>query len=141
MSDLPSGGQNNIRIILLQHLASVGSLDLREISEPTRQRLVDLAMTEPALVDVDADPVFLTVAGESALMTDILRRDRSMKCKQRRWGWRGWWLMLTWGQVFGVGVTCSCSLHALRVNGVSIIIGPLAIDVVPPPPRWLADAS
>jgi hypothetical protein len=33
------------------------TVDLREISEPMRQRLIDLAMHEPPLVDVDADQV------------------------------------------------------------------------------------
>lgn len=53
---------------ILEHLAKVGTLDLREISEPMRQRLIDLAMDEPALVDVDADQVFLTDAGKNALI-------------------------------------------------------------------------
>jgi hypothetical protein len=42
------------------------SLDLRRVSEPMRQRLIDLAMCEPPLVDVDADRVFLTEAGRRA---------------------------------------------------------------------------
>jgi hypothetical protein len=40
--------------------------DLRDISEPMRQALIDLAMMEPALVDVDGGRVFLTVAGHAA---------------------------------------------------------------------------
>ncbi len=38
-------------------------MDLRKVSEPMRQRLIDLAMQEPPLVDVDADRVFITDAG------------------------------------------------------------------------------
>ena len=51
----------------MEHLARVGAVDLRKISEPMRQRLIDLAMEEPPLVDVDADRVFLTDAGKNAL--------------------------------------------------------------------------
>jgi hypothetical protein len=51
---------------VLEHLAEVGGVDLRKISEPMRQRLIDLAMEEPPLVDVDADRVFLTQAGHLA---------------------------------------------------------------------------
>lgn len=39
------------------------SVDLREISEPTRQRIIDLGMMEPPLVDVDGPWVFLTKEG------------------------------------------------------------------------------
>lgn len=56
-----------MKINLLRHLAEVGAMDLRKISEPTRQRLIDLAMEDPPLVDVDADRVFLTAAGRQSL--------------------------------------------------------------------------
>lgn len=52
---------------VLEHLAEVGCLDLRKISEPMRQRLIDLAMEEPPLVDVEADQVRLTAAGLSSI--------------------------------------------------------------------------
>lgn len=39
------------------------TVDLREISEPMRQKIIDLAMMEPPLVSVDADKVFLTGHG------------------------------------------------------------------------------
>lgn len=52
---------------VLEHLAEVKVLDLRKISEPMRQRLIDLAMEDPQLVDVDADRVYLTDAGHAAL--------------------------------------------------------------------------
>lgn len=52
---------------ILEHLARVGSVDLRVISEPMRQRLIDLAMEDPPLVDVDADQVRLTDAGLSII--------------------------------------------------------------------------
>jgi hypothetical protein len=51
---------------LLKHLARGNIFDLRKVSEFTRQRLFDLAMTKPPLVDVDADRVFLTEAGKTA---------------------------------------------------------------------------
>lgn len=51
---------------ILEHLATVGTVDLRRISEPMRQRLIDLAMEEPPLVEVDADRVSLSEAGRSA---------------------------------------------------------------------------
>jgi hypothetical protein len=51
---------------ILRHLAENGTIDLRKISEPMRQRLIDLAMMEPPLVDVDADRVSLTQAGQDA---------------------------------------------------------------------------
>lgn len=54
---------------ILEHLAEVGCVDLRTISEPLRQRLIDLAMEEPPLVDVDADRVFLTKAGRAEVTT------------------------------------------------------------------------
>lgn len=41
--------------------------DLRKVSDALRHRLVDLGMMEPPLVDVDADRVFITPAGRSAL--------------------------------------------------------------------------
>lgn len=52
---------------VLEHLAEVGTVDLRKISEPMRQRLIDLGMEDPPLVDVDADRVFLTDAGRAAV--------------------------------------------------------------------------
>lgn len=56
--------QRGMHGAVLRHLAAVGQVDLRKISEPLRQRLIDLAMMKPALVDVDADRVFLTEAGK-----------------------------------------------------------------------------
>jgi hypothetical protein len=38
-------------------------VDLREISEPMRQRIIDLAMMEPPLIEVDGPRVFLTGHG------------------------------------------------------------------------------
>lgn len=43
------------------------SVDLREISEPMRQALIDLGMHEPPLVDVDADRVQITWDGYKLL--------------------------------------------------------------------------
>lgn len=51
------------------------SVDLREISEPMRQRIIDLAMMEPPLVYVDGPRIFLTGHGyvKIAEMADQLR--------------------------------------------------------------------
>lgn len=45
----------------------IQSVDLREISEPMRQRLIDLAMMEKPLVDVDGPRVMLTLRGDEVL--------------------------------------------------------------------------
>lgn len=39
------------------------SVLLTEISEPMRQKVIDLAMMEPALVDTEGPRVVLTIAG------------------------------------------------------------------------------
>lgn len=51
----------------LRLLGNVREVDLRQVSDVMRQRLIDLAMQEPPLVDIDADRIFLTEAGKSAL--------------------------------------------------------------------------
>ena len=40
---------------------------LNEISEPMREKLIDLAMMEPPLVDTDGPRVFATPAGRALL--------------------------------------------------------------------------
>lgn len=45
----------------------IRSVDLREISEPMRQAIIDLGMMEPPLVEVDADQVFLNGHGHQYL--------------------------------------------------------------------------
>lgn len=52
---------------VLRHINQVGAADLRHMSEPMRQRVIDLGMLDPPLVDVDADRVFVTDAGRAAL--------------------------------------------------------------------------
>jgi hypothetical protein len=52
----------DIQAIALRHVAE-GNLDLRKISEPMRQRIIDLGMMDPPLVEVDADRVLLTRDG------------------------------------------------------------------------------
>jgi len=42
-------------------------VELRQISEPMRQRIIDLGMAEPPLVDVEGDLVFLTPYGFAEL--------------------------------------------------------------------------
>lgn len=51
---------------VLRHVAD-DDVDLREIGEFLRERLIDLIMHEPPLIDVDADRVFLTQAGRDIL--------------------------------------------------------------------------
>lgn len=53
--------------LVLRHVADVGEIDLRKISEAMRQKAIDLGMMEPPLLDVDADRVFITDAGRAAL--------------------------------------------------------------------------
>jgi len=45
--------------------------------------------------------------------------------------------MVTWGQAFAIGIHTGWGWVAMRVNGFSILLGPLAIDVQPPAPKWL----
>lgn len=51
---------------------------------------------------------------------------------QRRWYPRGWCLMLTVGQVIGLGIMW----HG-RFNGVSFHLGPVTLDIQPPAPEWM----
>ena len=48
-----------------QTLLQVGHMDLRQVSEALRQRLIDMAMNDDPLVRVDADRVYLTEAGRA----------------------------------------------------------------------------
>ena len=52
--------------LALEAVGAYGA-DLRKISESYRQCIIDLAMMEPPLVDVEADHVFLTAAGRAAI--------------------------------------------------------------------------
>jgi hypothetical protein len=53
-------------LIALSHVSDIGA-DLRKISEPHRQKIIDLGMMEPPLIAVDADKVFVTDAGRAVL--------------------------------------------------------------------------
>lgn len=57
-----------IQRIILRNVERPGGDDLREVSESYRQKLIDLAMMEPPLVEVDADQVTIASAGRMALM-------------------------------------------------------------------------
>lgn len=59
--------ERGMHVAVLRYLANVGEVDMRRISEPFRQRLIDLAMREPPLVDAAADRAFLTDAGRLAV--------------------------------------------------------------------------
>lgn len=59
-------------MITLAHIIALQDIrarphDLRRATEPFRQRVIDLGMLEPPLVDVDADRVFITEAGKDYL--------------------------------------------------------------------------
>lgn len=43
------------------------NVDLRDVSEGMRQRIIDLAMADRPLVDVDGPRVFVTAHGQRAL--------------------------------------------------------------------------
>ena len=51
-------------------LATEYPVDLRELSEPMRQKFIDLGMHEPPLVEADGDFVSATDAGRSAIVED-----------------------------------------------------------------------
>jgi hypothetical protein len=53
--------------LVMRKIRDERQLDLRRYSEAVRQRAIDLAMREPPYVDIDADRVFLTEAGVTAL--------------------------------------------------------------------------
>ncbi len=52
-----------IQIATLEFVAEHQTVDLREISEPMRQRIIDLGMMEPALICVDGPRAFLSGHG------------------------------------------------------------------------------
>lgn len=56
-----------IELDLLNNLRVRRGADLRKVSEQYRQKLIGWAMREPALVDVDADIVTVSAAGEALL--------------------------------------------------------------------------
>lgn len=50
------------QVIVLAHIGEAPR-QISRMSEPFRQRAIDLGMMEPPLVDVDGDWAFVTVAG------------------------------------------------------------------------------
>ena len=56
----------------------VQSVDLREIGEAMRQRIIDLGMMDRPLVDIDGPRVILTLRGEEALR-EIAIEQRTMQ--------------------------------------------------------------
>lgn len=62
----PHSAKTPAALIVLRHIAERGA-DLRQVSEAFRQTAIDLAMAEPPLVDIDADRLFVTPAGEAEL--------------------------------------------------------------------------
>lgn len=64
----------NIEILVLRSVEIGSGSDLRRVTErwrqkliDLRQKLIDLGMREPPLVDVDADRVSITAAGRAEL--------------------------------------------------------------------------
>lgn len=58
---------------------------------------------------------------------------------QKRWQIKGWHVMLTYGQAFAIGIHTGYGWTAMRINGFSILLGPLAFDIQPPMPNWMRD--
>ena len=54
--------------------AATGGCDLRRVSEPMRQRLIDLAMMDPPVVEVEADRVTATDLGRAALAQSVEKK-------------------------------------------------------------------
>lgn len=59
--------ERGMHMAVLHHIDLVGVRDIREVSEPLRQRIIDLGMMEPPLVDIDADRIYVTEAGRVKL--------------------------------------------------------------------------
>lgn len=57
-----------------------------------------------------------------------------------RWRWQkitgkgGWSFMATIGQGGGLGISW---VNPIRWNGISLLLGPLIIDIQPPAPEWM----
>lgn len=64
-----------MHMAVLHHIDLRGGWDIRTMSEPFRQRVIDLGMMEPPLLDTDADHVFVTEAGKDALQKWRLERN------------------------------------------------------------------
>lgn len=58
---------SEMHAIVLQHIAALGRVDIRQISESYRQKAIDLGMMEPPLVNIDADQMRVTDAGQQWL--------------------------------------------------------------------------
>lgn len=56
-----------MHMAVLRSVADCGEVSLREVGEAYRQRLIDLGMQEPPLVDVDGERVKITAAGARLL--------------------------------------------------------------------------
>lgn len=59
--------KRGMHMAILRKMAEGIVFDLRTVSEPMRQRLIDLGMEEPPLVAVDADRVSITCAGKALI--------------------------------------------------------------------------
>lgn len=70
-----------IKLVTLRFVAErtriagrIQTLDLRKISEPMRQKIIDLGMMEPPLVQVNADQVSITGYGDQYLRDALYRK-------------------------------------------------------------------
>jgi len=77
MTDNPTGRVklSEAQRAVLQNIADRQWVDIRRISEPYRQAAIDLAMHEPALIDIDADQMYCTPLGRQALSTQQVEDD------------------------------------------------------------------
>ncbi len=55
----------------------IQTVDIRAISEPMRQKIIDLGMMDPPLVKIDADQVSITGYGDQYLRDHYRQRERT----------------------------------------------------------------
>jgi hypothetical protein len=72
---------SNAQAIVLRNIIDRRWVDIRKISEPYRQNAIDLAMMEPPLIDINADQMFATDAGRSAIENRCERCGEQMVCR------------------------------------------------------------
>jgi len=58
---------SDMHMIVLRDIATKGEVDITKIGEARRQKIIDLGMHEPALVDVQGDMIAITAAGRAWL--------------------------------------------------------------------------
>lgn len=59
---------SDMHMIVLRHIHRNGEVDLREVSEPMRQKIIDLGMNEPPLINVRGDLIACTACGRATVI-------------------------------------------------------------------------